>query len=89
MEDDLKILKVKYLSNHCSYFPQILNLILGDQTKITNTWKEEDHQWKMEEDLKILKVEYISNPWLDFPQILNLSLGNQTKIKNAWKEDDH
>ena len=34
MEDDLKILKVKYLSNHSSDPPQILNLRSGDQTKI-------------------------------------------------------
>ena len=33
MEEDLKILKVEYLSNHCSDFPQVLNLSLGDQTK--------------------------------------------------------
>ena len=36
MEDDLKILKVEYLSNHSSDPPQILNLSLGDQTKIIN-----------------------------------------------------
>ena len=34
MEDDLKILKVKYLSNHSLDPPQILNLSSGDQTKI-------------------------------------------------------
>ena len=34
MEDDLKILKVEFLSNHWSDFPQILDLSLGDQTKI-------------------------------------------------------
>jgi hypothetical protein len=34
MEDDLKILKVEYLSNHLSDPPQILNLSSGDQTKI-------------------------------------------------------
>ena len=34
MEDELKILKVKYLSNNWSDFPQILNLSSGDQTKI-------------------------------------------------------
>jgi hypothetical protein len=34
MEDDLKILKVEYLSNHWSDFPQILNLSSGYQTKI-------------------------------------------------------
>ena len=36
IEDDLKILKVEYLSNHWSDWPQILNLSLGDQTKIKN-----------------------------------------------------
>ena len=34
MEDDLKIFKVEYLSNHYSNPPQNLNLSLGDQTKI-------------------------------------------------------
>ena len=33
MEDDLKILKVKYLCNHWSDFPQISNLSWGDRTK--------------------------------------------------------
>ena len=36
MKDDLKILKVEYLSNHRLDFPHILNLSLGDQTKIKN-----------------------------------------------------
>jgi hypothetical protein len=34
MEDDLKMLKVEYFSNHSSDAPQILNLRSGDQTKI-------------------------------------------------------
>ena len=34
MEDDLKILKVEYLSHHWSDPPQISNLSLGDQTKM-------------------------------------------------------
>ena len=33
MEEDLKIFKVDYLSNHWTDFTQILNLSLGDQTK--------------------------------------------------------
>ena len=36
MEDDLKILKIEYLSNFWSDLPQIWNLNLGDQTKIDN-----------------------------------------------------
>ena len=36
MEDDLKLWEIEYLSNHWSDFPQILNLSIGDQTKIKN-----------------------------------------------------
>ena len=32
MEEDLKVLKVEYLSNHLLNHTQILNLILDDQT---------------------------------------------------------
>ena len=42
MEDKLKILKVKYLSNHWLEFSKILNLSSGDQTKIQNTQDEDD-----------------------------------------------
>ena len=80
MEDDLKILKVEYLSNRWSDFPQTLNLIIGDQNQTKKCFKLRLHP--MEDDLKILKVEYLSNYWSDFPQILNLSSGDQTKIKN-------
>ena len=34
MEDHLKILKVEYFSNHSFDLAQILNISLGDQTKI-------------------------------------------------------
>ena len=46
MEDDLKILKVEYLSNHSSDPPQILNLSLGDQTEEKKNENEDDLQWK-------------------------------------------
>ena len=46
MEDNLQKLKIEYLSNHWSDFPQILNLSLGDQTKIKNTKKEDNQQLK-------------------------------------------
>ena len=52
MEDDLKILKVEYLSNGLLDPTEILNLSLGDQTKIRNCLK-----WRqplMEDDLKRL-----------------------------------
>ena len=44
MKDDFKILKLEYLSDHWSDFSQILNLRPGDQTKITNALKEDDHK---------------------------------------------
>ena len=46
MEYNLKILKVEYLSSHWPDLSEILNLGSGDQTKIKNAWKEDDHQWK-------------------------------------------
>jgi hypothetical protein len=39
MEDDLKLLNVDYLSNHLSDVIQILNLSLGDQTKVYRSLK--------------------------------------------------
>ena len=44
MEDNLKILKVEYFTNHCPDLPQIINLNWGDQTKIKNTSDEDDLQ---------------------------------------------
>ena len=46
MEDDLKLLKVEYLSNHWPDLPQILNFSSGDQTEIKNTWNEDDIELK-------------------------------------------
>ena len=46
MEEDLKILKFKYLSNHWLDFPKILIFSFGDQTKFTNAWNKDDLQWK-------------------------------------------
>ena len=83
MEDDLKILKVEYLSYHWLDIPQIFNLWYWDQTEIKNFLNPQT-----EDNLKILKVEHLSNHWSDLSQILNLSSGDQTKIKNAWNEDD-
>ena len=56
MEDDLEISKVKYLSHHWSDFPQILNLSLVEQTKITNAWNEDDIQWKKTSKYKKLNI---------------------------------
>ena len=44
MEDELKISKVWYLRNHWLDRPQILNLSLGDQTKLMNAWDEDNLQ---------------------------------------------
>ena len=46
MEDNLKQNKVEYLSNHWSDLPQILNLGLGDPTKIEDSWNEDDIYWQ-------------------------------------------
>ena len=55
MEDDLKILKVEYLSNLLLDLTQILNLSLDDQTIFYKSLK---WRWPpMEDDLQVLKVE--------------------------------
>ena len=46
MEDDLKILKVEYLSNHLLDNSQILNLSLVDQTIFYKSFKWDNIQWK-------------------------------------------
>ena len=71
MEDDLKILKVEYLSNYLLDHTQIWNLSLYDQTIFCKSLKWRWHP--LEDDLKILKGEYLSNCLLDHTQILNLS----------------
>ena len=59
MEDDLKILKVKYLSKPLLDHTQILNLGLYDQNMFCKSFK---WTWPpMEDNLKILKVKYLSN----------------------------
>ena len=57
MEDDLRILKVEYLSDRLLDPTQILNLSLDDQTILYNTfiWRRP----RMEDDLNLLKVEYL------------------------------
>ena len=70
MEDDLKILKVEYLSNHLGSYSNS-KLIFDDQTILYKSFK-----WRkpaMEDDLKILEVECLSNHLLDPTQILNFS----------------
>ena len=67
MEDDFKILKLEYLSNHLMDHTQILNLSLDDQTILYKSF--ELRQPPMEDDLKLFKVDYLSNRWLDHTQI--------------------
>jgi hypothetical protein len=45
MEDDLRILKVEYLSDYELDLPQILNLSSGDQTLPKTDWND-IFQWK-------------------------------------------
>ena len=67
MEDDLKILKVEYLSNYLLDHTQLLNFTFSDQSKLLKYFK-----WRwlpMEDDPKIYKVEYLSNHLWDPNQI--------------------
>ena len=83
MEGDLKISKVEYLCNRLSDHTQILNLDLGDQSKVFKYFK-----WRrppMEDNLKIFELELLSNHLLDQTQILNLSLNDQTIFCKSFK----
>jgi hypothetical protein len=69
MEDDLKILKVEYLTNGLLDHAQILNLSLHDQTVFCKSFR-----WRrppMEDDFKIIKMEYLNNHLWDPTRILN------------------
>ena len=46
MENNLKIFKIEYFRNHWLDLPRILNWSLVNWMKITNAWKEDNHQWK-------------------------------------------
>ena len=67
LEDNLKILKGEYLSNHWLDLLQISNLSLEDQTKINIVlefeMKTTSDRPLMDDDLEILKREYLSNNW--------------------------
>ena len=56
MEDNLKIIKMEYLSNHWTDLPQI-----SWNEDNLHPQMEDDLHPQMEDDLKILKVEYLSN----------------------------
>ena len=71
MEEDLKQLKVGYISNHLLDHTQILNLSLDDQTIFYNSLK--GRLPPMEDDFKLLKEEYLSNHLLNHTQNLKLS----------------
>jgi hypothetical protein len=72
LEDDLKIPKVEYLSNHLLDLTQILYLSLDNQTIFYKSLKP--IQTPTEDDLKILKVEYLINHLLYHTHIVNFSL---------------
>ena len=83
MEDDLKILKLEYLSNHLLDLTNILNWSLYEHSIFSQSFK-----WRrppMEDNIKILKGEYLSNPLLDPTQISNSRLYDQTIMYKSFK----
>ena len=61
MEDNLKISKVEYLRNWVLDHTQILDLDLGDQSKVFKYFRL---RWPpLEDDLKIFKVEHLSTTY--------------------------
>jgi hypothetical protein len=62
MEDNLKLSKLEYHSNHLSDLPKILKLNWEDQTKIENCLKYRQSP---------MESENLRNHWLELPQILD------------------
>jgi hypothetical protein len=60
MENDLKVLKVEYLSNHLMDHTQMFNLSLDGQTIFTNPSNEDALQWERTSDAKMTKP-YFTN----------------------------
>ena len=60
MEDDNKILKLKYLSNHIWNHTQILNLSLDDQTifykSLRGRWPSLEDDLRCKDDLKASRI---------------------------------
>jgi hypothetical protein len=77
MEDDLKLLKGEYLSNHWLDLPQISYLSSGDQPKSKMIEMMTPSNWRRPQNW-ISKQPLIGS---SLPQISNLSSGDQPKSK--------
>jgi hypothetical protein len=85
MKDNLKILKVEYLTNHWSDLPQIIDLSSGDQIKLKILEMKTTSNGRWPQNIK----SWISQqPLIRSSSNLELSSGDQIQIKNAWNKDD-
>ena len=80
MEDDLKILKVEYLSNHWSDLPQILNLSLRDQTKMLEINTTSNGRW-----LQNIKIGIYQQSLLRSASNFKLKLRGPNQIEYCLK----
>ena len=93
MKDNLKILKVKYISNHLLDNTQIWNLSLDDQIIFLQIFEMKTtcngRGSPIENNLKILKVDYLSNHNIGSYLNSKLKLRRPNHIStNLWNEDD-
>ena len=93
MEDDLKIFKVEYLSNHWLDLPQTLNLRSGDKIKNKHAWNEEDLQYKKTtshngRQPQNIKSWIFQQPLIGSSSNLKYKLMGPNQIKKKWNEDD-
>ena len=70
MEDDLKIIKVEYLSNQFLFHTHNFNSSLDDQTIFYKSFS--GRRPPMADNLKILNEDYLANHLLDYTQICRL-----------------
>ena len=79
MEDNLKILKVQYLSNHWLDLPQTLNLRSGDKIKNKHAWNEEDLQYKKTTSHNGRQPRYIKT-WISQQPLIGSSSNLKHKL---------
>ena len=83
MEEDLKILKVEYISNHWTYLHKMFNLSLGDQTEMVEMKTTSNR--RRHRNIKNRISQQLNRSSSNFQ--LKLKGPNWNK-KNGWNEDD-
>ena len=84
MEDELKILKAEYFSNHWLDLPQISNLSSGTKPESRMLLMKTTSNWKLPQNMKSWICQ---QPLIGCSSNFKLYLRGPIQDKNAWNED--